>query len=86
MSRSETAAVAAAAETVEHDEQLERLDGALEKLDDRERLAIHLYYLEADPVRAAASALGLSRSGYYKLLSRARGNLTQLMNAQASQP
>ncbi len=85
MSRSETAAVAAAAETVEHDEQLDRLDGALEKLDDRERLAIHLYYLEADPVRAAASALGLSRSGYYKLLSRARGNLTQLMNAQASQ-
>ena len=46
---------------------------------DRERLAIHLYYLEADPVNAAMSALGLSRSGYYKLLSRARENLAGLL-------
>jgi RNA polymerase sigma-70 factor (ECF subfamily) len=68
-----------------HAEQLEQLDGALARLDDRERLAIHLYYLEADPVQAAASALGLSRSGYYKLLARARDQLAALMN-QAKAP
>jgi RNA polymerase sigma-70 factor (ECF subfamily) len=69
----------------EHAEQLQRLGAALDRLDDRERLAIHLYYLEADPVQAAASTLGLSRSGYYKLLARARDQLAALMN-QAKAP
>ena len=63
----------------EHAEQLKRLGAAMEKLDDRERLAIHLYYLESDPVTAATDALGLSRSGYYKLLTRAREHLASLM-------
>lgn len=67
----------------EHAEQLDRLGEALEKLDDRERLAIHLYYLEADPVKAATDALGLSRSGYYKLLGRAREQLADLMKQPA---
>ena len=47
-----------------------------------ERLAIHLYYLDADPVGAATSALGLSRSGYYKLLSRAHGRLADLVTCK----
>ena len=68
-----------AAETAERAEELQRLDGALDRLDDRQRLAIHVYYLEADPVKAAKSALGLSRSGYYKLLARARENLAALL-------
>lgn len=66
--------------TSEHDEQLRRLDAAMERLDDRERLAVHLYYLESDPVRAASETLGLSRSGYYKLLGRARDRLAGLMS------
>jgi RNA polymerase sigma factor (sigma-70 family) len=56
-------------------EQLAQLSKALDQLPDRERLAIHLYYLETDPVTAATSALGLSRSAYYKLLARARDHL-----------
>ncbi len=62
-----------------HAEQLDRLGAAMEKLDDRERLAIHLYYLEADPVKAATGAMSLSRSGYYKLLARAREHLADFM-------
>ena len=69
-----------ASDEVARAEDLERLDAALDRLDDRERLAIHLYYLEADPVQGASSALGLSRSGYYKLLSRARESLARIMN------
>ncbi len=68
-----------APDTAEHAENLDRLTEALDQLEDRERLAIHLYYLEADPVKAAKSALGLSRSGYYKLLARARENLAALL-------
>ncbi len=70
---------ATAPEQADRAEQLQRLDDALDRLDDRERLAVHLYYLDADPVNAAASALGLSRSGYYKLLARAREHLAGLM-------
>ena len=74
-----TAAAADPTRRAEHAEQLDRLGAAMDQLDDRERLAIHLHYLEADPVQAAASALGLSRSGYYKLLGRAREQLSALM-------
>jgi RNA polymerase sigma-70 factor (ECF subfamily) len=63
----------------EHNEQLALLDRALDALPDRERLAIHLYYLEPDPVAAASSVLGLSRSGFYKLLTKAREHLAALM-------
>lgn len=60
-------------------EALDRLGLALDQLEDRERLAVHLFYLDADPVHAAESALGLSRSGFYKLLARAKDKLAALM-------
>ena len=63
----------------ERAEQLDLLSAAMEKLDARERLAIHIYYLEVDPMKAATTALDLSRSGYYKLLARAREHLASLM-------
>jgi RNA polymerase sigma-70 factor (ECF subfamily) len=67
------------ADAVVKREALTRLDEALRSLNDAERLAIHLYYLDADPVAAAQASLGLSRSGFYKLLSRARERLATLM-------
>ncbi len=80
----ELQATAPAGAPVEQAEDLERLDDALNAIDDRERLAIHLYYLESDPVQAAESALGLSRSGFYKLLGRAREHLANLMRGAES--
>lgn len=69
----------------ERDEMLSRLGAALDRLPDRERLAVHLFYLEPDPVAAAASDLGLSRSGFYKLLTRAREHLASFLT-EASKP
>lgn len=63
----------------EHAEHLERLTVALDELPDQERLAIHLYYLEPDPVAAASLAIGCSRSAFYKLLARARERLASIM-------
>ncbi len=60
-------------------EQLDRLSRALEQLPDDERLALHLYYLESDPIAAASECLGVSRSGFYKLLTRGRERLASLM-------
>ncbi len=66
-------------EIAAHAEELEHLSKALDRLDNRERLAIHLYYLEPDPVSAAQAALGLSRSAFYKLLGKAKEHLHALM-------
>lgn len=63
-------------------ERLGRLGEALAELDEDERLAIHLYYLDRDPVAAARSALGLSRSAFYKLLARARERLAIRMREE----
>ena len=67
------------ADVLERAEDLDRLTLALDHLPEPERLAIHLYYLDPEPVSAARDALGVSRSGFYKLLHRARRRLASLM-------
>jgi len=67
------------AEAVEHADQLDRLTAAIGELPDDERLAIHLHYLDDDPLPAASQALGLSRSGFYRKLTRARKRLAVAM-------
>jgi len=69
-------------DAVEQGEQLARLSEALAALPDDERLAIHLFYLERDPVAAAVEAMGVSRSGFYKLVARGRKHLAALMRDQ----
>jgi len=64
---------------IDQAEQLERLSEALDQLPDNERLAVHLYYLDPNPVGVACSVSGLSRSGFYKLLARARKHLASYM-------
>lgn len=70
-------------DAAEKSEVLSRLTAALDELPDDERLAIHLYYLEPDPVAAAGAFLGISRSGFYKLLSRARDHLASILGPVA---
>ncbi len=81
---SSDSSASAPVDAVEHAEQLERLTVALEALPDRQRLAIHLYYLDADPVAVASQALGVTRKGFYKLLARARRRLAVRMREGAS--
>ena len=66
------------ARPVEEDEELDALLRRVAQLDERERLAIHAYYLEGRDVRQAAELLGLSRSGTYALLARAVARLADL--------
>ena len=63
----------------ERRDRFEALEAALERLPDDQRLAVHLQYLEPDPVGAARRTLGISRSGFYKLLARARASLADLL-------
>jgi RNA polymerase sigma-70 factor (ECF subfamily) len=68
---------------LERRERFAALESALDRLPDDERLAIHLHYIEPDPVAAARRTLGLSRSGFYKLLARARARLADLLRDHA---
>jgi RNA polymerase sigma-70 factor (ECF subfamily) len=56
-------------------ETIELVRAAVRELPERERLAIHIRYLCDEPAAAAHRAIGLSPSGFYKLLERARRRL-----------
>lgn len=58
---------------------VEELRAAIRRLPSRERLALHIFYLEGQPADAARAALGLSSSGFYKLIERARQRAAALM-------
>ncbi len=76
--------VGSSEEPVEKKEQLDRLDEALDQLPEKERLVIHLHYLDPEPVGAAERSLGISRSGYYATLQRAKERLASLMSKEKS--
>lgn len=71
------------AEGAEVDEDLDRLRHAMQTLPDNERLALHLFYLEDQPVEAARKVLGLSRSGFYRVLERSRERLREILGPDA---
>jgi RNA polymerase sigma-70 factor (ECF subfamily) len=48
---------------------------AIGELPERERIAVHIHYLCGEPAEVARKTLGLSASGFYKLLERARSRL-----------
>jgi DNA-directed RNA polymerase specialized sigma subunit len=48
----------------------------------RELLALHAFYLQEQNVDEARVVLGLSRPGFYRLLSRARGRLRRVLSKQ----
>ena len=65
---------------LEKQEALQRLGRAIDTLPEDIRLALHLFYIEPDPVDAAKRALGISRAQFYRLVTQAR----QLLAAQLS--
>lgn len=69
------------ASRLQHDEQLTQLRRQLETLPERERAAIHAFYLNEQNAPEAAELLGLSRSGFYALLKRAMTRLAGLVEA-----
>ncbi len=48
------------------------LRAIIRRLPEQERMALHLFYLEEEPAAVARQIPGLSQSGFYKVLDRAR--------------
>ncbi len=51
-------------------------------LTEKQRLALHAYYLQGQSVEEARTVLGLSRSGFYRVLSSAVARLRRMLNRQ----
>ncbi len=70
-------------EQIGHDGEMldesEALLRQMAELPEDEQLALHLYYLEEQPANQARSILGLSRSGFYRVLDRARKRLSRAL-------
>lgn len=56
-------------------EAFEELHAALLELSEKERMAVHLYYLNGQAAHHTRSLLGLSLSGFYRVLERGREKL-----------
>jgi RNA polymerase sigma-70 factor (ECF subfamily) len=59
--------------------EIDAVREAIRRLPERERMAVHVHYLCGEPAEVARQALGLSPSGFYKLLGRARERLRTML-------
>jgi len=59
--------------------RIEQLQTMITKLPEKERLALHTFYLQGQAAENARRIMGLSKSGFYRLLDRARKRLEYLM-------
>ncbi|MHC4443016.1 MAG: RNA polymerase sigma factor [Planctomycetota bacterium] len=70
--------------TSRDEERIVNLREALQSLPERERLALHVFYLQGESAEAVQRVLELSRSGTYRLLERARQRLKKLLRENVS--
>ncbi len=59
---------------------------AICELPEKERLAMHIHYLSEQPAEVARDMLGMSSSGFYKLIERARRRLAAVMKTHGVRP
>ena len=62
--------------------RIELLREMITTLPEKERLALHTFYLQGSSADNARRIMGLSRSGFYRVLERARKRLEQLLIAE----
>lgn len=70
----------------EPEDRWSEVQAAMSELTEDERLGIHLFYLQEQPADLARKLLNLSISGFYRLLSRARGKLAQRLAHKELKP
>lgn len=68
------------------DDQVTDLREAIAKLPEKDRLALHSFYLQELDAEQARTVLGLSRSGLYRALASARRKLAEILHKQETFP
>jgi RNA polymerase sigma-70 factor (ECF subfamily) len=72
-------AIKADAPETPDDSRIELLRKMITTLPEKERLALHTFYLQGKSADNVRRIMGLSRSGFYRVLERARKRLEKLM-------
>jgi RNA polymerase sigma-70 factor (ECF subfamily) len=67
-------------------ETLANLGRAIDALPEDLRLALHIFYIERDPVAAAKDTLGISRAQFYRLVAEARNLIAARLTREDFQP
>jgi len=62
-----------------NDDRIELLRKMITALPEKERLALHTFYLQGQSADNARRIMGLSRSGFYRVIERARKRLEHLL-------
>lgn len=62
-----------------NESRIEQLREMITALPEKERLALHTFYLQGRSADNARRVMGLSKSGFYRVLERARKRLEQLI-------
>lgn len=62
--------------------RLEKLREKIAELPEKERLILHTFYLQENSAEDARRIFGLSRSGFYRVLERARQQLAELLSKE----
>jgi RNA polymerase sigma-70 factor (ECF subfamily) len=76
-----------ASPSAEHDSsEIDALRVAICELPEKERMALHIHYLCEQPAEVARDILGMSSSGFYKLIERARRQLATIMKTHGVRP
>ena len=60
-------------------ERVRRLRKAIRLLPEKERLALHAFYLRGQSAEQARAVLGFSLSGFYRVMARARKRLERML-------
>jgi len=71
-------AMTSPSDPIESDE----LRAKIARLPEKERLALHVFYLNGQSADEACRIVGLSRSGFYQTLSRARAQLRKQLDPE----
>jgi RNA polymerase sigma-70 factor, ECF subfamily len=61
------------------DNRIELLQKMIRRLPEKEQLALHTFYLQGNSAENIRRIMGLSRSGFYRVLGRARNRIEKLM-------
>ena len=63
----------------EESERVQLLEKAMGLLNEKERLALHVHYLQGHDAQQGKKLLGLSRSSYYRLVEQAKKRIAKII-------
>ncbi len=69
-------------ETDSDEYRMELLQKAIDSLDDKERMALNVHYLQAENINEALKIMDMSRSSYYRLIDEIKNKVAKMIEKE----